>query len=272
MAAAAPVALLAAEAARLASGWDWSASLPARVALGVLALASLAAALVGPRRLEGRDLEEARALHAEATAAFDRAARALESAEALQAKAARPRPLRWRPALLAAIPLAFLLAAGGLWAVAFPGAEAQAVHEHARFAVYVEGERLDYGLPVFDLAARGDLRGHLHAPDGETLHVEGPPGLTFGAFFERTLLGELGPGRVRLDAEAHGGRAFDAEQGVPIRLLVSPRGEVWREALDPAAHAPRDGDRILLVVGRAPETLPPWAWDAPDLNPTAAAP
>lgn len=258
--AAATLALLAPAALLVLAAWNPPAALAFRLGLAAVALASgvAVALLLRTPPPRGADLDKARALHAEAVATLERAARLIGEAEARADAPARP-PRRRALGMLA-VGVAFLVACGALWAVAARDAQAPAIHEHARFAVFVDGERLDYGQPAYDLSARGVMRGHLHAPDGETLHVEGAPGLAFGAFFHDTLMGRLEPGRVTLDA-GHGGRALE---GVPVRLLVA-HGDAgaWSTAADPAAYEPRDGDRILLVVGAAPGVLPAWAADAP---------
>ena len=250
----APLALLVVEALRAAGAWDASGAPAARVALVLLAAGSVAGTMGLLRRRDtpaDADLAEARAHHDEALRALQEAARLADAAPPAAAARRGPRRAWWG----LGVGLAFLVACGALWTLAAPAAQPPAsIHEHARLAVFVDGARVDYSGEAFDLAQRGFLRGHLHAPDGETLHVEGPPGLTLGEFFARSLGGSLEGDRVTL----HDGRAFDA----PVRLLVSEAGGAWREVPDAAAHEPRDGHRLLLVVGAAPEALPAWAADA----------
>ena len=258
LALAGPLALLLLEALRVGGAWDAWASPAPRVVLALLAAGSVAAVvgLLARRPAPGADVAEARALHDEAVRALQEAARLLAQAPA---PAPPERPLR-RAWWGAGVALAFLVACGALWTLAAPAAPtSENVHEHARFALYVDGERVEYSGEAFDLAQRGFLRGHLHAPDGETIHVEGRPGLTLGEFFERTLEARLEPGRVTL----HDGRAFDA----PVRLYVGGASGGWREAWDAAAFEPRDGHRLLVVVGGPPAALPAWAADADLLRP-----
>lgn len=192
-------------------------------------------------------LQQAEAIAREAAAALARAQETLPNAPA-----GATAPVRRHLPLVAAT-LAVLLVAGG--AVAYALAQERAgrggdVHEHATFALFVDGERVRFTDPAFDLSARGFLRGHLHAPDDALLHIEGAPGLTLGEFMERALGARLQDGTLTLDAKVHAGRIVE-----DVRLFVAGADGAWREVADADAHVPRDGERLLLTAGSTQEEI-----------------
>lgn len=164
-----------------------------------------------------------------------------------------PRAAARRTTLLACgLVAVFLLAAGALGAVFTAPVEGRPVHIHAAFAVWADGEHVEFTDPAFDLARRGVVRAHLHVADGYPgiLHIEGKPGLTLGEFFRDAVGATLTEEGLVLDVEVHGGRSYQENETHRLRLLVAPGGgEGWSEVKPVASFVPRDGDRILLSFG-----------------------
>lgn len=177
-------------------------------------------------------------------------------AAAATAVPAIARVSRGRLAMAAVVVLAILVTGGFAYTIARVATTPDEVHIHPTFAVYVDGERIDFTSPLFDLAARGVLSAHLHAPDGATMHVEGQPGQTLGEFFRDALAANLTDTRLQLDNLVHEGRILNDGKGGDLRLHVAGRDEPWREVVDVDGYVPRDGDRILLTFGKpTPEDL-----------------
>lgn len=240
---------------------------PPRVLLVLALLVTVPVALlaVGLRGVMGRvgDADVKAAL--EAVAAAERVAResgaAIAKAEAaLQAQAAArapggPAAPRGQPrvalvggGLLVAL---LLLGAGALGgAYLRPSLEAAPIiHEHATFALFVDGARVAYTDPVFDMSQRAFLRAHLHVPDQDVVHLEGTSGVTMATLVERMLLGRLEPGRLVLDDVVHGGRVLEDNATHRLQLHVSKAGGPWMRVHDVPGYPPRDLDRVLLTYG-----------------------
>jgi hypothetical protein len=106
----------------------------------------------------------------------------------------------------------------------------QAIHEHADFALYIRGERFDFGQPQFISDENKELSPnvHVHNPRHTVLHVH-REGTTWEEFFESvgfalkdsTNLGELGQESLKLPSgevlQPGGGEAFQfVVNGVPV--------------------------------------------------------
>ncbi|HSG50043.1 MAG TPA: hypothetical protein VLA43_19620 [Longimicrobiales bacterium] len=205
-------------------------------------------------------VERARLLLEEADALLEqriRAREALDAAPGADAKEEKGRRRGSRTGVgrgvaVAAVVVLVALAGAAGWALnGLPEAPEQ-VHLHAAFAVYVDGERVEFTDPYFDLGRSGFLRAHLHAPDQDIMHVEGEPGLTLEEFFRLSLRAELDQGALRLDEEVHGGLTVVDNATHPLRLFVAPDGGgAWSQVLHVPGYVMHDRDRILLTYGNA---------------------
>ena len=127
-----------------------------------------------------------------------------------------------------------------------------AVHYHANFAVFVDGQRLDLSGDRYmeDVAAcaadpagmRPQDRAHLHENNGDVVHVH-HNAATWGALFLNLGFG-LGDNYLILD---DGRKLFDGEDGRTIKFFLN--GE---QVLEMANRTIRSEDRMLMSVG--PET------------------
>lgn len=164
-----------------------------------------------------------------------------------------PRPVasRSRRAMvLVGVVALFLLAGGGI-AYAFTFAPStSAVHIHAAFAVFVDGERLSYAHPVFDLSQRGIVHAHLHTRNPDVLHIEGPAGMTLGTILHNAIGTTLVPDGLTLDDLTHGGRVLAANATASLHVQVAARNSAdWRSVADAASYVPGDRDRVLISFG-----------------------
>lgn len=169
-----------------------------------------------------------------------------------------------RRGFIALASLVFLVGAGGLGAVFAYASIEDPIHEHAAFAVYVDGERISFESDAFDFGTTGFMRGHVHVQnradtpyhDGQIIHIEGEPGLTLREFFEKSLKSELGIRSLKLDDAVHGGRLLQEKDGATLQLWVAApdadgtTGDGWRLVDDPPDYVPRDQERLLLTFGK----------------------
>jgi hypothetical protein len=138
---------------------------------------------------------------------------------------------------------------GSAWAFAAAPRDEALVHHHAAWALFVDGERVNYTGVAYDLSSTGFVRGHLHSPNQDILHIEGTPGLTLADFVRGSLGGELTDTSIRLDA-GHGGAVHAKSGNRTLQLFVAhDGGGAWVEQARIASYRPRDHDRILLTFG-----------------------
>jgi hypothetical protein len=131
-----------------------------------------------------------------------------------------------------------------------------AVHHHANFAVFVDGQRLDlsgdrYMEDVSACAAdpagvRPQDRAHMHNNDADVVHVH-HGGATWGHLFANLGMG-LGDRFFILD---DGRRFFDGEDGRTLKFFLN--GE---QVLELQNRMIRSEDRVLISVGpESPEDV-----------------
>jgi hypothetical protein len=205
----------------------------------------------------GREVHEAMELLVRADQMAQRQAIVLAKVEALLAEpraaaAERPAPtgVGRRRLLLGALLLGFLVAAAGIGYAFTQAPHADPVHVHAAFAVFDQGERVSFVNPAFDLSQRGQLNGHLHFPNGDLLHIEGPPGATLATLLRNAVAANLTATTLQLDGLAHAGRVLAPNATAALHVYVAPNNSTnWRPVMDPASYAPADHDRILLSFG-----------------------
>jgi hypothetical protein len=124
-----------------------------------------------------------------------------------------------------------------------------AVHHHANFAVFVDGERLDLsgGRYMEDVTAcaadpagiRPQDRAHLHNNDPDVVHVH-HGGATWGHLFANLGMG-LGDDFLILD---NGRRFFDGEDGRTLKFFLN-----GQQVLELQNRMIRSEDRVLVSVG-----------------------
>lgn len=130
----------------------------------------------------------------------------------------------------------------------------QATHEHADFAVFIDGKEIDYGQKRF-LAEEGNERSdavHLHAPHYTVVHVHKTP-VTWDEFF-RTVESELldpsfptvQPGKSCMTVP--GGQKYCDNGGETFKFVVN--GVQVDGVSSTQIH---DMDRVLISYG--PETF-----------------
>lgn len=126
---------------------------------------------------------------------------------------------------------------------------APAVHYHANFALFVDGQRLDLtgGRYMEDVTAcaadpagiRPQDRAHLHNNDADVVHVH-HGGATWGHLFANLGFG-LGDSFLILD---DGRRFFEGEEGRSIKFIVN-----GQQVLELQNRMIRSEDRVLVSVG-----------------------
>jgi hypothetical protein len=156
--------------------------------------------------------------------------------------------MRWVSLLLGILLGALLL--GALRFLFLP--PPPAVHYHANFALFVDGQRVDlsgdrYMEDVAACAADPDAvrpqdRVHLHNHDQDVVHVH-HGGATWGHLFTNLGMG-LGDRYLILD---DGRRLFDGEEGRTLEFFVN-----GMQVLELANRQVRSEDRVLISMG--PET------------------
>jgi len=145
--------------------------------------------------------------------------------------------------------LGVLLLGGARFALVHPP---EAVHYHANFAVFVDGERLDLSADRFmeDVAAcsadpdqvRPEDRAHLHENDPDVVHVH-HGGATWGHLFTNMGMA-LGEDFLFL---ADDRRLFDGAEGRTIEFFVN-----GLQVPDLHNRVIRSQDRALVSIGREP--------------------
>lgn len=118
------------------------------------------------------------------------------------------------------------------------------IHIHADFAVYLDGERVDFSESIYhsdEQAVRHPFL-HLHDGDGDVLHIHAK-NQTLAAFFE-----SIG---IRLDENCLTRGTHSYCRGDNLRMFIN--GKEWTEPF--TAYTPRDLDRIVLTNTDNPETL-----------------
>lgn len=253
-----PVAFaLALVAAREVGGPDLVPEV--RITLFLVVVCTLQAALIA-RALRGVAAQRAQTRSvADALAALERAERALAAQAHLTARAGPTGPEQVLPTRrgvsIAAWAIVALLATGGVViATQVAPAPPDLVHFHPAIAVFANGQRVDLSDPAFDLSQRRFMGAHLHAPEGEILHVEGGEGVTLGEFFERTLGGVISADELRV-----GEFSFHANATHRVRLFVAASEAPFVERHDPARHAFGPEDRILVTLTDGATVAQEWA-------------
>ncbi|GEM_PF-6660436 len=263
----APILLVALlELLREAGVWDAGLSTRALLAVGLLVTIPPLTVALGwsamARRAKGISPEVVQAFEAVARAeqAAALAMQAVAQAEARVADASLSREpgqdaarrRRARALAAAALLAAGLVVVAGV-AVAFSMAnrDLPPVHEHAAFAVFVNGTQVDYELPAFDFALHPYQRAHQHVGEGfpGTIHMEGAPGVTLAEFFDRGLDTRLAPDGIWLDAAAHGGHGYRGNDTDGLHVFVVHPGGEWMVAPGGPAYQPQNHDRILVTFG-----------------------
>lgn len=138
------------------------------------------------------------------------------------------------------------------------------VHEHAAFALFIEGERVSFADEAYDVSQiYGSV--HMHATEehgGSIIHIEAPfpsgvPNVTLESFFAQYGV-EFELGRLKLDSKgSHNGSELRDVGNHYWRVFVSrleagePPSRLPFKQLsgDYAAHVIQDGDRILVTFG-----------------------
>lgn len=246
-AAAAPLALTLAYLA----AWSLGAPLPepdpgatllaagSSAAVAALVWAGMRASL---RRAEGNDPAVAAALRAVAEA--ERLVRASPAAGPASGGGGI------RPFLLGVIATSLVL--GSAWAFAEAPQDEETIHHHAAWALFVDGERLNFTGLEYDLSSTGFLRGHLHSPNQDIVHIEGTPGLTLAGFVRGSLGGELTDTSLRLSSLPGGEARNDGNRTLWL-FVAHGGGGAWERQPSIASYRPRDHDRILLTFGALDE-------------------
>lgn len=151
---------------------------------------------------------------------------------------------------------ALLMGAGWVLAAHAPWSSEPPIHIHATIAVFDGSERIAFSDAYYDLSARRYLHAHLHAPNQDVIHVEGPGPLALERIFARGLDATLGPEGLVLHGPVHQERALLSNATHAWRLQVAPAGgDVWEDVARPWAYVPADHDRLLLVLAGPGEDL-----------------
>lgn len=231
--------------------WPWAFALWC-----ALTLPSVVALLAAPReRAPEHDRDVRKAIEAVA-----RAEQMLESHAARLASGARSTSSRpgWAVVASAFVFGALLMGAGWVLAANAPWSSEPPIHIHATFAVFAEGERIAFSDAHYDLSARRYLHAHLHAPNQDVLHIEGPGRLSLQQIFARGLDASFGPAGLVLHGPVHAERELAPDQARIWRLRVAADGgDAWIEVARPWEYEPADHDRLLLSLAAPDAQLVP---------------
>ncbi len=128
-------------------------------------------------------------------------------------------------------------------------------HWHATFAIYVDGERVPFPQPPYQMSPGGKLpmSMHMHSPSQEILHFEPSPAECLGVAETFEMLDvDLGADAVTFEG-SHG--AFDgkyeADGNQTLRYFVQPRdGELQEEAWSSLrGRQLANGEKLLVAYG-----------------------
>lgn len=128
-------------------------------------------------------------------------------------------------------------------------------HWHATFGVYVDGERVPFPQPPYQMSPGGKLpmRMHMHSPSQEILHFEPAPAECLGVADTFELLDvDLAAGSLTFE-EPHGtfDGEYEAEGNKTVRYFVQPRdGELAEEPWSALRNRQLDdGEKLLVAYG-----------------------
>ena len=151
---------------------------------------------------------------------------------------------------------AVLMGAGWVLAANAPWSSDPPIHIHATFAVFADGERIAFTDDYYDLSARRYLHAHLHAPNQDVIHIEGPGRLTLAEIFARGLDASFDAEGLVLHGPVHEERALVPDDARAWRLQVArDAGDVWEDVARPWAYEPADHDRLLLALAAPGDDL-----------------
>lgn len=137
------------------------------------------------------------------------------------------------------------------------------MHDHAAFRVYVNGERLPFTDPAFDLSRTGYVRAHLHVTEphaGETIHIEdrfprGEPNVTLNEFLA-SLGMELDDGRLAL-SRVHGGETLTDNTTHSVKLAIRRDAGTFAPRPSWGEHVLANCDSVLISYGPRSDNLEP---------------
>lgn len=130
-------------------------------------------------------------------------------------------------------------------------------HWHATFAVYVDGERVPFPQPPYQLAPQGKLpmSMHMHTPSQELLHFEPVPPKCLGVkdAFDLIDVG-LSANKLVLDGdhkEGPLGGTYEEQGNKTLRYFVQEHEEALRETSWSSLRDRqlKDGEKLLIAYG-----------------------
>lgn len=126
------------------------------------------------------------------------------------------------------------------------------VHWHPTWEVYVNDANVQWAGRDFDMSNMG-LGMHFHQPNDNLIHAETRSDrLLLGGLIER-LGGSLSDERLVIPAPAGPSGEFLASEVEPLRVLVQPEGEEWRE-IDGDFRDVVLADKARILVTFAPSS------------------
>lgn len=143
-----------------------------------------------------------------------------------------------------------LVLAGAVWAMNEfrPPSE---IHHHVAFAMFTDGQRVDFDNRALDLSQTQYLRAHLHVPSDpdSILHVEGLPGVSIARFFESIKI-QTSDSKVTLSPVAHGAPIYENNATHEWQVWVDACADGpdnWESKGSMFGYVPRQHDRILMT-------------------------
>lgn len=130
-------------------------------------------------------------------------------------------------------------------------------HWHSTFAIYVDGQRVSFPQPPYQLAPQGKLpmSMHMHTPSQELLHFEPavPKCLGVRDTFDLLDVG-LSANKLVLDGDHERGPfggTYEVSDNQTLRYFVQERGEEMRETdwSKLRGRQLEDGEKLLIVFG-----------------------
>lgn len=115
--------------------------------------------------------------------------------------------------------------------------QAGSSHHHADFAVYVNGDRIDFSQRKYQVR---DQRAHVEGGDGDVVHSHAQ-GATFEYFMNTVGI------QYNATYMQASGEEYYENQTHEVRMFINREGE-WKE-VEPKPFLFTGGDRILLVYG-----------------------
>lgn len=146
-----------------------------------------------------------------------------------------------------------LLAVGAVSAYGVLKEEERLIHDHANVVVYVNGEKVAFNAPAFDMQSTQYMRAHLHLPNDMKVHLEGKPHVTLNHIVERAFLSLLHHDGLELSDAASISGKFKNNETHTLKVFAKHQDGEWFPVEGFEKYEPQDLDRVLVTYGNESE-------------------